>query len=243
MINSVRNTVLAVANKQNFGYISPSDFNLYAKQAQLEIFEEYFYRYTTWMAKQNAKLSGSDYANIVQNLEEVIDTFSNVSLLTFISDNNFEFPTDGYYINTLRYNDIEADRVSNGKILSLLSSNLTAPTYSYPAYVLNQNEISVYPVPPFGVIPAILAQYIRQPKDPKWTYINLSGGEPIFDQSAADYQDFELPLSDEPELVAKILKYVGISLRDKDVYSLAVADDTEEGIKKGGLPVPTTRRR
>ena len=45
MINSVRNTVLAVANKQNFGYISPGDFNLYAKQAQLDICENYFYRY------------------------------------------------------------------------------------------------------------------------------------------------------------------------------------------------------
>ena len=36
MINSVRNTVLAIINKNNYGYISPSDFNLFAKQAQLE---------------------------------------------------------------------------------------------------------------------------------------------------------------------------------------------------------------
>jgi hypothetical protein len=205
MINSVRNTVLAVANKQNFGYISPSDFNLYAKQAQLEIFEEYFYRYTTWTAKQNAKLSGSDYANIVQNLEE----------------------------------DIEADRVSNGKILSLLSSNLTAPSFSYPAYILNETNVSVYPVPTGGSIPAIVAQYIRMPKDPKWTYINLTQGEPIFDQSAVDYQDFELPLSDEPEIITKILKYVGISIREKDLVAIAGADDQEEGLKKGGLSMPT----
>lgn len=239
MINSVRNTVLAVANKQNFGYISPSDFNLYAKQAQLEIFEEYFYRYTTWTTKQNAKLSGSDYANIVQNLEEVIDSFSSVSVLSYVSGNNFAFPTDGYYINTLRYNDVEADRVSNGKILSLLSSNLTAPSYSYPAYILNDTNVSVYPVPTGGAIPAIVAQYIRMPRDPKWTYTTLVQGEPIFNQSATDYQDFELPLSDEPEIVAKILKYVGISIREKDLVAIAAADDQEEGIKKGGLPIPT----
>lgn len=242
MINSVRNTVLAVANKQNFGYISPSDFNLYAKQAQLEIFEEYFYRYTTWTAKQNAKLSGSDYANIVQNLEEVIDSFSSVSLLSYVSGNNFLFPTDGYYINSLRYNDVEADRVSNGKILSLLSSNLTAPSFLYPAYILNETNVSVYPVPTGGAIPAITAQYIRMPKDPKWTYINLTQGEPIFDQSAVDYQDFELPLSDEPEIITKILKYVGISIREKDLTAIAAADDQEEGLKKGGLPIPTRTR-
>jgi hypothetical protein len=239
MINSVRNTVLAVANKQNFGYISPSDFNLYAKQAQLEIFEEYFYRYTTWTAKQNAKLSGSDYANIVQNLEEIIDSFSEVSELTFdVGRNSYAYPNDGYYINTLRRDGIEADRVSNGKILSLLSSNLTNPTASYPAYILNDTSITVYPIGATSVV----AQYIRMPKDPKWTYINLTQGEPIFDQSAVDYQDFELPLSDEPEIITKILKYVGISIREKDLIAIAAADDQEEGLKKGGLPIPTRTR-
>ena len=53
MINSVRNTVLAVANKQNFGYITPADFNLYAKQAQLDLFEDYFYSYSQQLYKQN----------------------------------------------------------------------------------------------------------------------------------------------------------------------------------------------
>ena len=45
MINSVRNTVLAIINKNNYGYISPSDFNLFAKQAQLDLFDEYFINY------------------------------------------------------------------------------------------------------------------------------------------------------------------------------------------------------
>ena len=43
MINSVRNTVLSVLNKNNYGVITPADFNLYAQQAQLEIFQDYFY--------------------------------------------------------------------------------------------------------------------------------------------------------------------------------------------------------
>lgn len=232
MINSVRNTVLAVANKQNFGYISPSDFNLYAKQAQLEIFEEYFYRYAQWLAKQNSRLSGSDYADIAQNLEETIDKFSKVSPLTFVSGDDFLFPLDGYYINTLRYNGKEADRVSNGKILSLLSSNLTTPTLAYPAYTLNQQDVTVYPAAT-GATRSIVAQYIRYPLDPRWTYISLAQGEPIFNQSAVDYQDFELPLSDEPEIISKILRYVGISLREADLYTASAADDVEEQQKKG----------
>ena len=37
MINSVRNTVQAIANKNNYGYISPQDFNLYSQQAQMDL--------------------------------------------------------------------------------------------------------------------------------------------------------------------------------------------------------------
>lgn len=42
MINEVRNAVLSVLNKNNYGYISPSDFNLYAANAQMELYEEYY---------------------------------------------------------------------------------------------------------------------------------------------------------------------------------------------------------
>jgi len=35
----------------------------------------------------------------------------------------------------------------------------------------------------------------------------------------ADYQDFELPLSDEPMLVAKICQYVGLEIREADVLA------------------------
>ena len=58
MINSVRNTVLSVLNKNNYGYISPSDFNLYAKQAQLEVYEEYFSNINKAVNMENARMSG-----------------------------------------------------------------------------------------------------------------------------------------------------------------------------------------
>jgi len=229
MINSVRNTVLAIANKQNYGYITPSDFNLYAKQAQLDIFEEYFYRYNQWIVRQNARQSGTEYADIVKNIEEVIDTFSVANNLTFTSP-NFDVPSDYYLLNVIRYNNKEIDKVSNAKILNLNASNLTSPSLLYPAYVLNGDKITVYPS---QIVSGVSAQYIRRPKDPKWTYVSLSGGEPMFDQSDSLYQDFELPITDEPSLVAKILQYAGISIREADVYNAAVAMENSETQKEG----------
>ena len=82
MINEVRNTVMAVLNKDNNGYITPTEFNLFAKQAQLELFEEYFYEYNNWLISQNQgngreiRLANSGYADIPQSYEQVIDMFA-----------------------------------------------------------------------------------------------------------------------------------------------------------------------
>ena len=42
-IDTVYQRVLAILNKENRGYITPQEFNLFANQAQLEIFEQYFF--------------------------------------------------------------------------------------------------------------------------------------------------------------------------------------------------------
>ena len=74
--------------------------------------------------------------------------------------------------------------------------------------------------------------YVRHPLDPKWTWDTLAGGEPVFYQSAADYQDFELPLSDAPELALKILQYAGVSIGENDVVQLMDAEETKDSQKK-----------
>jgi len=230
MINSVRNTVLAIANKQNFGYITPADFNLYAKQAQLDIFEDYFYRYNQWVLKQNSRVSGSEYADIVRNLEEVIDSFSTSSTLTLDSDSTFDLPSDFYFLTEIRSGNNTADRVSNANILKLTLSHLTAPTTTFPAYVMNGSQITLYPT---TIDTGVTALYIRRPLDPRWTYASFSGGEPVFNESAADYQNFELPETDEPLLVSKILQYAGISIREADIYQAGVAEETTTTQKQG----------
>ena len=42
-IDTVYQTVLALANKEQRGYITPQEFNLFAHQAQMDIYENYFY--------------------------------------------------------------------------------------------------------------------------------------------------------------------------------------------------------
>mgnify|MGYP003625955463 CR=1 FL=1 len=316
-INEVRNTVLAIANKNNYGYISPSDFNLYAKQAQMDMFEDYFYQYNNWINRQNARTSGTGYADILKSLVEVIEQFSVTNFLTQTLANTYALPADYYFIDKLFYypqilstgtnttvtafkltdsaatfsnltapytppvgriivntttssecfvtnvdnptvlsisgnimnlndnyviynntNINEVERVSQNKIFYLTSSPLTAPSAQFPAYVLEGNTVTVYPSvigPNVGSSvfsqwtgTSIKCQYIRYPLSPQWTFVTLAGGEPIFNNTAASFQDFELPDSDEPALIAKICQYVGIEIREADVYQFGTQELNEE---------------
>ena len=224
MINSVRNTVLAILNKNNYGYISPQDFNLFAKQAQLDIFDDYFYQYNQLINKENARLSGTGYANITKGYEEVIDMFSETKTLTQNLLNQYYLPStsttldDYYLINKVLCSSGgiyqgEAEKVSNNKITMLNLSNLTSPTLEYPSYSLQGVFINIFPVQ-FNGATDIQAQYIRYPKAPNWTYLNVANGDPAFNQSNPDFQDFELSPDDETSLVFKILQYAGMSIRD-----------------------------
>tara|TARA_R110000823_G_scaffold14204_2_gene47033 strand:- start:1192 stop:1524 length:333 start_codon:yes stop_codon:yes gene_type:complete len=101
---------------------------------------------------------------------------------------------------------------------------LTNPTEMFPAYVQNGSAITVFPDTINGAT-QVQAQYIRYPKDPKWTYVSLTNGEPLFNASQPDYQDFELAIDDQVDLVIKILQYAGMSIREVQAVQFAKAEE------------------
>jgi len=106
MINEVYSTVLSVLNKNNYGYLSPADFNLFAEQAQLDVFEDYFYEYNYQLTKENRRLQGTGYADIKKGIEEDIAIFSQSVVLdqptaTLNTANIYNLPSDYYFINQL----------------------------------------------------------------------------------------------------------------------------------------------
>jgi len=228
MINSVRNTVLSVLNKNNYGYISPNDFNLFAKQAQLDIFENYFYRYNYQILKENSMQSGIGYADIKKQYEEVIDSFAKVATLTKAAG-VFSIPVDYYTVVKVIYTNgvgkmVEIEKVPAARAQQLLMSNLTQPVELFPAYVQLEDKLTVYPD---TISTGVTCYYVRYPKDPKWTY-TLVAGEPLFNQAAVDYQDFEIPLTDEPALVAKVLQYAGMSIREIEALNFGTQEEQKE---------------
>ena len=316
MINSVRNTVIAILNKNNYGYISPSDFNLYAQQAQLELFMKYFSDYNTIINKENSRASGTDYADFGKSYSEQIEEFivtnplTNTSTTTTLSNtyylpslittgdeeyminkvlcyskilvsdannavapfqlidslvdfslagvsvgdivtntsvapmltatvtsvisttvlglsaNIFTLPSESYRIFSSSVQN-EAEKVSAGKITLLNMSPITSPSVDYPAYTQTSNSITFYPSSVINLPLQVEATYFRYPKVPKWTFTTLLNGEPVFDQSQFDYQDFEIGAQNENSLVVKILQYCGISIREVQAYQFGKQEETE----------------
>ena len=235
MINEVRNTVMAVLNKDNNGYVTPEEFNLFARQAQVELFEEYFYDYSQSVVLMNNRKYNTGYSDIPKQTEEVIDMFSLESVALTNALNVFTLPTDWYTLTAVKYNSIDVERISQNKVLNLLNSNMTAPTVGYPSYHQNGatvsaigNTITVYPA---TITSGITVLYVRYPLSPKWTY-NTVAGSPVFNQSAGDYQDFELPSSDMPTLTNKILQMAGMNIREPAVTQYGMQEEAIEDQKE-----------
>ena len=98
-VDTVYQRVLAIANKEQRGYITPLEFNLLANQAQLSIFEDYFAQLNQALV---APGNESEYSDIVKTLNEKISIFKTRSALTY-SNGYFSYPPGMHKLGTLYY--------------------------------------------------------------------------------------------------------------------------------------------
>ena len=215
-IDTVYQRVLAILNKENRGYMTPQEFNLLANQAQLEVFEQYFYDLSQFNRLGEIN---SEYANIIDNIKEKISLFKKTSSLT-ISGSAFPLPDDLYRLGTVYYNNTTPlDQLDQNEFLYINASPLAKPSTTQPAFVRNGNNLSIYPS---TITSNIDLSYIKVPTEVKWGYVTISDVAQ-YDSSTA--VDFELHESDETTLVYKILSYAGLVIKQPEVSQVAEQKD------------------
>lgn len=225
MINSVRNTVLFLLNKDNRGYVSPLEFDYFAKQAQLEIFEQYFSDYSRAVAAQNSRKKALNYGDSVSHIQNKIDIFTKNAPLTYDTD-HFNTPDDLYKLINVVYGGKIVQEVANHKYDMIVNSNLTKPSVTYPIYKRADNSLFVSPS---SITTTVSANYVRKPQDPHWGHTMLAG-DPVYNEDSST--DFEIPASDETELVIKICKFAGLSIREADIVQLATNEEQNNFVKE-----------
>jgi hypothetical protein len=232
-VDSVYQRVLGILNKEQRGYVTAQEFNLFANQAQQDLFEQYFYD-----INQFGRIPGNstEYSDMLNLLNEKINIFETVAQPTR-TGNFFDEPTDLYRLGTVIYKNtttnpfgvsstenIEAERINANEFLYINSSPLTKPKNVRPVFVANTNGIRVYGDSEITNVAEVEFQYIKKPAKVQWAY-RIVFDEPLYD--AANSVNFELHPSDETELVIKILELSGILIKDLNLYQVMNQEEQE----------------
>ena len=218
-VNTVYQRVLAITNKEQRGYITPQEFNYMANQAQLDIFEQYFYD-----LNQFARLPGNstEYSDMLDILEEKISLFEKVGATV---TGGITLPSDVYRLGSVLYNGIDAEHITQKDWLYIKKSPLSKPSNDFPVYLRDSetNAIKVYADSiTANEIADVTCNYIKTPANADWAYDNTTG---LYD--SGNSTNFELHASEETELVIKILAMAGIVLKDPGLYQIGSAEEVK----------------
>ena len=204
IVDTVYQRVLALANKEQRGYITPQEFNLLANQAQMEIFEQYFYD----QKSEDANLKNStELSNIDEILDEKLSQFKLTQTLP-ISGNIATLPTNLYRLGSLFYTNslVEIEQVTEEELMYLQQSPLARPDLNTPAFVRSGSvSVEIYPTP----TNSISCNCIRVPNPVAWGYIVINGSA-LYNSNPTVSFNFEMHESEQTELVYKILSLAGI---------------------------------
>tara|TARA_R110002126_G_scaffold213685_1_gene360139 strand:- start:382 stop:1086 length:705 start_codon:yes stop_codon:yes gene_type:complete len=214
-IDTVYQRVLAFANKEQRGYITPQEFNLFANQAQMEIFEQYFYD-----KKEVSKKPGNEtsYSDPTKMLAEKIQIFERgpVSLTQVGSMHQYPDPLGPnplWRLGVVAHGGEPkiAHEYTMREATISQNSPLTAPTNTHPAYIRMPDGILLAPATGTCRI-----WYLTSPAQVSWGYF-VVGDRALYDPNPTKTTNFELHASEETELVYKILKFAGVAMKRQDI--------------------------
>ena len=221
-VDRVYQRVLLLANKEQRGYITPQEFNLFANQAQMDIFEQYFYDLNQFL-----RVTGNStmHADVVDILEEKISVFETTKSLALANNaGNLNTLNRFYRLSNVRRGNILLESVSRKDFRLFQNSPLAAPTIARSIYTVNSlsNVLTVAG----GSFAGVDIDYIQEPELVNWTYVVVKG-KALYNANALDNKDFQLHPSEETELVLKILTLAGFTLKDANLYQAAEKEDTK----------------
>ena len=223
-IDTIYQRVLALANKEQRGYITPQEFNLFANQAQMEIFEQYFYD-----LNQFSRTHGNDtvYSDMVSVLEEKIQIFDSADDTGVVSNYvgagsvgiDKVLPDYIYRVHRIEFEDKECEILNTKDFDDVKKLKLGGPSAERPICNIRNNTLRVFTT---EQVTATGVKYIKKPVEVEWGYFVIND-KALYDSNASKTTDFELHASEESELVYRILAYAGITLQKPQLTQSAAA--------------------
>ena len=213
-VDTVYKTVLLILNQQQRGYMTPDEFNKVATQVQLNIFEKYE---DDLNQQYRVPQNDTEYANRVKNIEENLQFFQTTGATAYVGPHFTLTPTDIYRLGSVFYNSTQLTQYAQrNEITQLLLSPLTQPTTDFPIYLYENDTLFVYPT---TIQTNITISYLKKPVDAVWAYTTGTLGQFIYD--TLNSVDFELNVSEQTNVITRILAYAGIIINDPTIVQVA----------------------
>ena len=222
-IDTVYQTVQALANKEQRGYITPQEFNLFANQAQLDIFEQYFYdlsamkqqrpedneigdsmkmvrnKLTPWTNITSVNTSGSAASAADMRTGRIFSTATGVSAripIPMSPDDHARIIKSAWHKEGMgQAKELVTWSMENERIFFANSTGMTTGRIEY----IKERPELVY-----------------------WGYV-IVNEKPIYDPVQSKH--FELHSSEQPDIIIKVLELAGISIEDAQLTGIASQEE------------------
>jgi hypothetical protein len=218
-VDTVYQRVLALANKEQRGYITPQEFNLLANQAQMSIFESYFYAKNQRDRAEPARTNEIDESDIGELLDRKLGPFQ--SFLPVTSGHTFPATVDVtspsatldiFQYGVVMLGDEPCQKVSmfDAQRLKKSTRHMLSTADQAPIYTDNRvsgRDIVVYAGSTNEETSSVTVECFRVPRTAEWTYVVVNS-KALYNASIAT--NFELHRSEEDTLVYDILALAGI---------------------------------
>ena len=224
-IDTVYQRVLAITNKEQRGYVTPLEFNLIANQAQLLIFEQYFYDLDKTKRGNvfSESYDDSSFSDMIELIKNKLSPFTSIEDVI----GGTTFP-ENYRTGKIFYNGYEVKLSQISDIRNILDSTFhSSGLDKNPLYVeseVNGQDIQVFDSG--GIVSGgVTVEIIGQIDGVEWGY-DVIAGRALYNASRST--DFTLHSSEETELVYKILELAGVIVGKAGLMQIGDQEDIKK---------------
>lgn len=200
-----------IAAKQQAAFPSPNEWNAYAQLAQIDLYNYY--------NDEREKMLLSVKSGETLYIPPVLANFVVYNYAPVYSGNVITQPNDYEYDLELTSSpsvgtQVYLKKVDYNKWTNYLNSTIDAPTINNPIFMELPDTLITAP----ANLQNVAMTYLKQPTPPKWAY-TLVNNRPVYNAAASI--DFGFDATEIYRLVSRILKFMGISIRDGELAQAA----------------------
>ena len=241
-IDELYRTVRVVANKEQRGFLKPSEFNLLADRAQMELFTQ---RYNNLKLHQTAStksgvmtlMPGAAFGSTQKAFDDLRPFLAYNQPLTFTDAGTdaWTYPTDYIHAIALTLNNVEVELIGEDKLMKSINSTIVPPSPEHPIAIQDRSGFVIFnsgTVPTTGAlgigttVGTVRLSYLARPTRPQWAFEEINGN-PIYNPSNST--DLQFNEQTHNEIAMKILSYLGIHIRETDLQT-AVNNKEQTGV-------------